>query len=53
MTGESKLDGPRRHIAGIANKCIDIDGGYPGQGAPLIINDCNGSPSQQWVSHQR
>jgi beta-glucanase (GH16 family) len=36
-------------IVGYANKCIDVPGGNPVDGARLQIWDCNGTPAQSWT----
>jgi len=47
----ARADDVNGALVGIDDKCLDIGGGDPVQGAPLVIHACNGSPSPQWVSH--
>jgi len=39
-------------IVGVGSRCLD-NGGDPLRGGPLVINSCNGSLGQNWVSVPR
>ncbi|TFK20833.1 hypothetical protein FA15DRAFT_759106 [Coprinopsis marcescibilis] len=42
--------GPFRiHPSSFPDKCFDVRGGIFGNGSPVQIYECNGSPSQAWV----
>jgi hypothetical protein len=36
-------------IVGYAGKCIDVSGGYPTNGTPIVLWDCHGGNNQKWT----
>jgi hypothetical protein len=38
-------------IVGVGGKCLDVAEGGVEDSLPLIIDSCNGAPSQQWSIH--
>ncbi|WP_309117286.1 lectin [Saccharothrix sp.] len=58
--GSAPADAPPSHdvgpypprsgaITGLASKCADADPSIAGNGAPVRLWDCNGTPAQQWT----
>jgi endonuclease/exonuclease/phosphatase family metal-dependent hydrolase len=39
----------RHSLKGLANKCIDVQGGRTDDGTPIQLFDCNGSDAQLWT----
>ena len=35
-------------IRGLTGKCLDVAGGNPNDGTPVILWSCHGGPNQQW-----
>ncbi|MDA8016326.1 MAG: beta-propeller fold lactonase family protein [Thermoanaerobaculia bacterium] len=35
-------------VVGLGDKCLDVEGGDPTDGAPIILNDCHGGENQRW-----
>ena len=35
-------------LAGLADKCLDVAGGNPNNGTPIILWPCNSGANQQW-----